>query len=159
MFAKSILLKPIIFLAFVSSPRPAGGEGLGVRGEATDDKATKELQRMQGTWVMHALEINGKAESKIQETLLSIKKDEYATIVKGKELKGFRLKLDPSKDPKWMDMIQAQADGSEKVYKAIYVIENDTLKLCRGIDPSQERPSQFGTWPDTGYFMVTWKKK
>jgi uncharacterized protein (TIGR03067 family) len=124
-----------------------------------DEKAKKDLESLQGAWVMHTLEINGKAESKIQETFLNIKKDEYKTSVKGKEPPGFRLKLDPSKEPKWLDMIQTQADGSEKVFKAIYTIEKDTLKICRGIDATQDRPGQFATWPDTGYFMVTWKKK
>ena len=121
--------------------------------------ADKELERLQGAWVMQAIEINGKAETKIQETFLTIKKDEYNTSVKGKEPPGFRIKLDPTKEPKWLDMIQKQPDGSEKTFKAIYVIEKDTLKICRGIDANQDRPGQFATWPDTGYFMVTWKKK
>jgi uncharacterized protein (TIGR03067 family) len=124
-----------------------------------DDPAKKDLQRMQGMWTMHALEINGKSESKIQETLLNVAKDEYKTTVKGRQPPGFRLKLDPSKNPKWIDMIQKQPDGTEKVIKGIYTFENDTLKICRGLAPDQERPSQFATWPDTGYFVVTWKKQ
>jgi uncharacterized protein (TIGR03067 family) len=145
MFAKSICVTPFLLLALTQN--------------AGEDKAKKDLDQMQGTWVMHALEINGKAESKIQETFLNIKKDDYKTTVKGKEPPGFRLKLDATKDPRWLDMIQTQADGSEKVFKAIYTFEKDTLKICRGIDATQERPSQFATWPDTGYFVVTWKKK
>jgi uncharacterized protein (TIGR03067 family) len=144
MFAKSMWAAPLLALALAQ-----GG----------DEKNKKDLERLQGTWVMHALEINGKAETKIQETLLTIKKDDYRTKVKSKEPPGFRVKLDASKEPKWMDMIQTQPDGSEKVYKGIYVFENDTFKLCRGIDPAQDRPGQFATWPDTGYFVVTWKKK
>lgn len=145
MFFQSLCFTPLFLFAFAQ--------------DANDDKAKKELERLQGTWTMHALEINGKSESKIQETLLTIKKDQYKTTVKGKEPPGFRIKLDPNKGPKWMDMIQTQADGAEKTFKAIYVIEGDTLKICRGIDSSHERPTQFGTWPETGYFMVTWKKK
>jgi len=129
---------------------------------AAENKAKKDLEQMQGTWTMHALEINGKDEppKRLQDTTLTIKKDDYRTTVKKKEQpSGFRIKLDPSKDPKHIDMIQAQPDGSEKVYKGIYVIEKDTLKICRGINPEQERPNQFATWPDTGYFVVTWKKE
>jgi uncharacterized protein (TIGR03067 family) len=136
---------PLLLVAFVQA--------------GDDEKTKKDLERLQGAWVMHALELNGKSESKLQETFLNIKKDEYKTTVKGKEPPGFRLKLDPGKEPKWLDMIQKQADGSEKVFKAIYTIENDTLKICRGIDATQDRPGQFATWPDTAYFLVTWKKK
>lgn len=123
--------------------------------------AKKDLERMQGTWVMYALEINGKdvPADKTQNTFLTIKADVYMTKVKDKEVPGFRLKLDPSKTPKAVDMIQTQPDGSEKLSKGIYTFEKDTLKICRGLAPEQDRPNQFATWPNTNYFVVTWKKK
>jgi len=133
--------------------------GVAFAQDTNEDKAKKDLERMQGAWVMHALEINGKAVTKIQDTFLTVKKDEYKTKVKDKEPPGFRLKLDASKNPKWVDMIQTQPDGTEKVIKGIYTFEKDTMKVCRGLEASQERPGQFATWPDTGYFVVTWKKK
>jgi uncharacterized protein (TIGR03067 family) len=125
------------------------------------DHAKKDLERMQGTWEMHALEINGKdvPVNKLEGTLLIIKGDEYRTKVKDKLLVGFQLKLDPSKEPKAVDMTQKQPDGSEKVIKGIYTFENDLFKMCRGLDASQERPNQFATWPNTSYFVVTWKKQ
>jgi hypothetical protein len=45
------------------------------------------------------------------------------------------------------------------VIKGIYKIEKDTFQLCRGLTPEQERPQQFATWPNTSYFVVTWKKQ
>lgn len=145
MLTKSIWLVPVAVLALAQ-----GG---------ADDKAKMDLERLQGVWVMHALEINGKLESRIQDTVLTIKKDEYKIATKGKDRPGFRIKLDPTKDPKWIDMIQTQPDGTEKVVKGIYSIENDTFKMCRGLEPTQERPNQLATWPNTNYFVVTWKKK
>jgi uncharacterized protein (TIGR03067 family) len=128
---------------------------------STEEKAKKDLGRMQGSWTMQALEINGKDVpiDKLQGTVLTIKGEEYRTKIKDKELFGFRIKLDPSKDPKALDMIQKQPDGSEQVIKGIYVFENDVFKMCRGLKAEQERPNQFATWPDTGYFVVTWKKQ
>src|ERR1035441_1690916 len=69
---------------------------------STEEKAKKDLQRMQGSWTMQALEINGKDVpiDKLQGTVLIIKGDAYGTKIKDKELFGFRIKLDPSKDPK-----------------------------------------------------------
>jgi uncharacterized protein (TIGR03067 family) len=146
MVSKSVGLALVICLALV---QPAS------------EKAKKDLERMQGKWTMHALEINGKdvPEPKLQNTTLTVKGDEYRTRVKDMEPAGFRLKLDPSKDPPAVDMIQTQPDGTEKVIKGIYTFEKDTFKICRGLTPEQERPNQFATWPGTSYFVVTWKKQ
>ena len=147
MFTKSLWVCPLVVFAMAQP--------------ANDEKAKKDLERMQGTWTMHALEVDGKTvpDAKLQNTFLTVKGDEYRTKVKDMEPPGLRLKLDPSKDPKTVDMIQKQGDGSEKVIKGIYTFENDTLKICRGLTPEQERPNQFATWPNTSYFVVTWKKK
>jgi uncharacterized protein (TIGR03067 family) len=128
---------------------------------AGEEQAKKDQERMQGSWEMHALEINGKEvpPQQLDGTVLIVKGSEYRTKIKDKELAGFQLKLDPSKNPKELDMIQKQADGSEKVFKAIYTFENDRFKMCRGLEANQERPSQFATWPGTNYFVVTWKKQ
>jgi uncharacterized protein (TIGR03067 family) len=144
---KSMWCVPLVCLALM---QPAG-----------EEKVKKDLERMQGTWEMHALEINGKEvpAKQFDGTLLIVKGSEYKTKVKGKEIAGFQLKLDPSKNPKELDMIQKQPDGTEKVIKGIYTFENNHFKMCRGLDASQERPTQFATWPDTGYFVVTWKKQ
>jgi uncharacterized protein (TIGR03067 family) len=108
---------------------------------------------------MHALEINGKISSKIEGTTLTIAKDGYKTTVKGKDVPGFRIVLHPGKDPKWMDMIKTEPDGTERTFKGIYKLDKDTLQIARGVAAEQERPNQFATWPDTGYFVVTWKKQ
>ena len=135
--------------------------GLTLVQPANEEKAKKDLERMQGSWTMHALEVNGKPvpEDKLKDTTLTVKGDDYRTTIKDKTPPGFQLKLDPSKNPKAVDMVQKQPDGTEKVIKGIYTFENDTLKICRGLNPQQERPNQFATWPETSYFVVTWKKK
>jgi uncharacterized protein (TIGR03067 family) len=126
-----------------------------------DEKAKKDLDALQGEWVMHALEINGKdvPPKQIADTYLIIKGDGYTTKVKSREPPGFRIKLDPSKDPREIDMIVSEPGSPDKVYKGIYKIEKDTFKMCRGASPEKERPTQFATWPETNYFVVTWKKK
>jgi uncharacterized protein (TIGR03067 family) len=147
MLTKTLLLYPLLCLAFMQP--------------TNEEKAKKDLERMQGTWTMHALEVDGKPvpEEKLKDTTLTVKGDDYRTKIKDKEPPGFQLKLDPSKNPQAVDMIQKQPDGTEKVIKGIYTFENDTLKICRGLNPQQERPNQFATWPETSYFVVTWKKK
>ena len=147
-----MLIKPFAIGAIVAVflSQPAGNEG-----------ARKDLERMQGEWVLHAMEVDGKdiPAPKLADTFLIIKGDEYRTKVKDKLQTGVKLKLDPSKKPHTVDMIRTEADGTETVLKGIYVLDKDTLKICRGLVAGQERPNQFATWPDTNYFVVTWKKK
>lgn len=147
MFSKPLITTSLLILALAQN--------------SNEEKAKKDLQRMQGTWIMHALEINGKEvpAKQFEDTQLTIKADEYNTKVKDRTPPGFRLKLDPSKDPRAVDMIQTLPDGSQKTIKGIYKVENDTLVICRGLTEEQERPGQFATWPNTNYFVVTWKKQ
>jgi uncharacterized protein (TIGR03067 family) len=147
MMTKLLFCVPVLCLALMQA--------------AGDEQAKKDLDAMQGTWDLQALEINGKEilPQQLDQTVLVVKGSAYKTKIKDKDLFGFHLKLDPSKNPKELDMIQKQPDGSEKVIKGIYTFEDGLFKMCRGLDATQERPTQFATWPDTGYFVVTWKKQ
>jgi len=62
-------------------------------------------------------------DAKLQDPSSIIKGDDYRTKVKKMDPPGFRLKLDPIKNPKAVDMIQTQPDGTEKVIKGIYTFE------------------------------------
>jgi uncharacterized protein (TIGR03067 family) len=123
------------------------------------DKAKKDLDRLQGKWVMAGLEVDGKdvIAEKLQGTTLTVKGNKYEVKVKDMAL-GCAIRLDPSKEPREIDMIFSEPGGAEKVHKGIYVIESDTLKICRGLNADQARPGQFATWPGTNYFVVTWKR-
>ena len=127
--------------------------------EDADDRAKEDLKRMQGTWTMAALEVDGKdvPAAKLGAELV-VKGDRYAVTNKGRTIE-CKLRLDPGKDPRAVDMVFDEPGGGEKILKGIYVIESDTLKVARGLDAKQERPGQFATWPGTTYFVVTWKRK
>jgi uncharacterized protein (TIGR03067 family) len=145
-----MIARPIVFtpLVVVLLTQPNGG-----------DQAKKDLARLQGTWTMAALEVDGKdvGADKVQDTTLTIKGDKYTIKVKKNE-HGCAIRLDPSKKPHAIDMIFSEPGSADKVHKGIYVIEGDTLKICRGLNAEDARPEQFATWPNTGYFVVTWKR-
>jgi uncharacterized protein (TIGR03067 family) len=121
--------------------------------------AKKELKRLEGTWTMAALEVDGKdvGLDRIKDTILTVKGDKYQVKVRN-ETNGCVIRLDPKKDPPEIDMIFTEPGGGDKVHKGIYKLDGDTFKICRGLNADQERPQQFGTWPNTNYFMVTWKR-
>ena len=128
---------------------------------AQGDAAKKDLKLLQGTWVMAALEVNGTdvPASKLEGTVLTIKDDRYTVKVKDKLVTTAVIELDAKKDPKELNMTPQDGDKKDKLQKALYKIEGDTFKMARGLNPEQERPHQFATWPGTDYFVVTWKKK
>jgi uncharacterized protein (TIGR03067 family) len=125
-----------------------------------EDPVKKDLAKLQGTWTMTALEVDGKPvpEDKLTSSTLTIKGDKYIIKVEDNTYK-CTIKLDPSKDPKEIDMTFLDGPNKDKTGKGIYVLEKDTFKICRALDPGKDRPQNLGTWPDTGVFMVTWKRK
>ena len=128
---------------------------------AQDDDAKKDLKLLQGAWVMAALEVNSVdvPANKLEGTELTITDDRYIVKVKDKLISTAVIELAAKKEPKELNMTPQDGANKDKLHKAIYKIEGDTFKMARGLNPEQERPNQFATWPNTNYFVVTWKKK
>jgi len=125
-----------------------------------DDAAKKDLEKVQGTWTMAALEVDGKPvpEEKLKSSMLTIKGDKYIIKIKD-ETHETIIKLDPTKKPKEIDMTFTEGANKDKVLKGIYELDGDKFKICRALLPDKDRPTEFGTWPDTGVFLVTWKRQ
>ncbi|MCI0377200.1 MAG: TIGR03067 domain-containing protein [Gemmataceae bacterium] len=129
------------------------------RPDCGQDAAEKDLTALAGAWTIAALEVNGihVPEKKLEGTTLTIKGDQYVVKMKDRTFPN-NIKLDPSKNPKEIDMVPAEGDKKDQVHKGIYLIERDSFKICRGLNPDQARPNQFATWPNTNYFVITWKR-
>lgn len=111
-----------------------------VEQQADVDTETKLLQ---GTWKVSSLEVDGKVQP--------AEKAPKEFIIAGKTLKGIgpemTIKLDPSKKPKWIDLIFKKGDKDFPI-KAIYEVVGDELKLCMplavpGKEFANQRPERF----------------
>jgi uncharacterized protein (TIGR03067 family) len=124
------------------------------------DAAKKDLAKFQGEWVLAAMEVNGQdvPANKLDGSVLTIKDDIYAVKRKTETIR-VKITLDPAKDPKEIDMLFLDGANKDKVQKGIYRFKDEMFQITRGIAPGQNRPRDFATWPDTGYFVMTWKKK
>jgi RNA polymerase sigma-70 factor (ECF subfamily) len=116
-----------------------------------EDPATKELERLQGTWVAVSAERQGKEvpEEKVKEAkitlVISMDKFTLKTARGTGELKG-TLKIDPTRQPKTMDWSALRPEDKNAVNaKGIYQLDGDTLRFCYG---GQDRPSKFKTKAD-----------
>jgi uncharacterized protein (TIGR03067 family) len=124
------------------------------------DPSNMEKNKLQGTWKLVAVEFNGQCltMNDIKDSRLTVKGDDYVfTLNKTKWELTF--KIDPSKYPKEIDLMDVTGADKGKTFRGIYVVEGDTYKICRYIQPERERPTQFGTRPDSGLVMVTWQRE
>jgi uncharacterized protein (TIGR03067 family) len=133
--------------------------GLVLAQAAGEDQARKDLKRLQGTWTMAALEVEGKdvPADRLEGTTLTVEGDRYRVKTKDRTLECV-IRLDPGKDPAHIDMTFTEAGKDDKVHKGLYQIDGDTFRVSRGLNPEQDRPREFATWPGTGRFVVTWKR-
>src|SRR5262245_38366925 len=134
---------------------------LQLAGDDAKDKAIKaDLEKLQGVYKMVSLEVDGKSvpEDKLKSSTLTIKGDKYIIKVNDQTYET-QMTLDPEKKPKSIDMKFLDGANKDKSALGIYKIDGDTFTMCRGLNPGQTRPQDFGTWPDTNTFLVVWKKE
>src|SRR5262245_65938774 len=110
---------------------------------------------MEGEWTLVAMEVDGKAvnSKKLASAKLTISKDQYTLGSRGKQTE-VELKLDPSKSPKEIDMTFLDGPNKDRVGKGIYEITDGKLKICRSLDPQDERPKDFKTEGKNNYFVM-----
>lgn len=129
-------------------------------GAGPDEAIPKDLQTLQGSWVLDEMEVDGiKVEpAKLKGTTVTITGDSYVSVA-GKRKQEVTLRLDPTQDPKHLDMIFRSGPNKDKVHRGIYrILPDGRFQISRGLNPEQERPREFATWPGTSCFVATWRR-
>ena len=109
--------------------------------------AANDQEKLQGSW--EAVEIIKDGKAAPADLLKGVKitfAQDKMTLVGGKlfDRQEFRVKLDPAKKPKAIDLTSLDGASKGKVFVGIYQLRGDTVKLCVSNDPeSKERPSEF----------------
>lgn len=136
--------------------------GLLVAAHSKDDGAKKDLEKLQGTWILVSAERDGKklAEEEVKKTKIAFKDDTFvfpdASGI-GTSQKGI-IKVDPSKTPKWMDSKAANDTAKGELSLGIYEIAGDDYKVCFA-PPGKERPKEFSSKPGSGHIFQVWKRE
>ena len=119
-----------------------------------------ETKKLQGTWTMVALEIDGKPiePARFKDTTLEVKGDKYVVTTGGKA-REVRFALDASRKPREIDLFFPDPPNADKLHRGIYRFGGDTFQMCKAQAADQPRPTEFETMPGTGVFLVTSKRR
>src|SRR5215471_6545818 len=118
----------------------------------------KDLKALQGTWRLVAGEIGGRkmTSEELKESKLVFKGDHY-TVRRGKgpTITG-SIAIDSAKDPKTIDITDANGPYKGKTLLGIYALNDDEMKECFA-PPGEPRPEKFATKTGTNEFFHVWQ--
>jgi len=136
--------------------------GLLVAADARDDAIQKDKAALRGTWQVTALEERGEVATaaEIQRMRMVFSDDKLVIkgLEEGKDLEAAYF-LDPTQKPAAIDVIPAEGDEKGKKVLAIYVIDQDVLKICAAQKSGQERPKGFVTAKEAPYVLISLKRQ
>ena len=126
-----------------------------------DDPAVKdELKRHQGTWAVTSSIYDGQPAS--QEIVRSIKRivtgDHVVWERDGKRFAGTRIEVDPSREPKTIDVIPDGGRNRGERVLGIYKLEGDRLTIAMAA-PGQPRPKEFQAAKGSGWTLRTFRRE
>jgi uncharacterized protein (TIGR03067 family) len=110
---------------------------------ALDGGAKDNRKALHGKWKVVSIIHDGKTEKIAGETFFIFDKDLTLKFSNSKDI--FVINVDPSKDPKTMDMYPLGEES--KMRKGIYSINGTTLLICLPLDYTQSRPTTFPISP------------
>jgi len=127
---------------------------------AADDaaKVQAELKKFQGTWVDIYAEKAGKEQEQVGDHQLKVDGEMFSVADHGHVEEKGTFKLDPSKNPKEIDLRLRDRNDEEKTALGIYTWDGENLKLCLGEPGGGTRPTDFTTMPE-GRFLVIVKRQ
>jgi len=130
-----------------------------IGGHALTQDAPKSAETLQGIWKLSSGEADGKAlqEKQLKDGKLVIKGDGYTvTLADLGTIKGTQ-KLDPTKDPKTIDIMDASGPNKDKTCLGIYEVKGDEFRVALA-PPGKARPTKFASAPDSGQWIHVWKR-
>lgn len=119
----------------------------------------KDLEAMQGSWLVESMVERGKkpAAEELKTLEVTIKADLLTVKENGKVVDEFKLKLDPAKKPKSLDLIYIDKSG-KKPDIGIYDLDGDRLRICIDVE-GKERPGEFASTEKSTHSLIVLKRK
>ena len=142
------------FLAFIALL------GLVVPANSDDKKAAADLKAMVGKWDIVKAELGGKEVTEhLKEMKFEIAEGGKYTAELSMEKDVGTFTVDVAKTPKEMDIKGNGGPNKDKLIKAIYKIDGDSMTVCYELGGGDKRPAKFETKPDTKLLVINYKRK
>ncbi len=123
------------------------------------DPAQTDLDKLQGTWAMVAMETEGHdVAAEDFKNYSAVYEQNRVTLRDGDRVRRRGIiTLDPGRKPKAINTWDQDGPYEDQTVPGIYEIEGDTLKLCFA-RPGQERPKEITTKSGTAFLVCVYKK-
>jgi uncharacterized protein (TIGR03067 family) len=127
---------------------------------STAHHSTAKMDALAGTWLGVAATVDGRAlpDTTVSQLRLTLTADRYKTEKGNEVLFDSTYAVDPSKNPKQINMIGTEGDLAGKTAEGIYSLEGDTLRICYTM-PGTPRPGAFDSPAGSGAYLVVWKRR
>jgi uncharacterized protein (TIGR03067 family) len=118
--------------------------------EPSKQELVKDMDEIQGTWKLIALEADGhQAPAEIVATMkLGFKEDRLTFIPGEPSFTNYKFKLDPTTKPASITLIHADGTHQGEAEMGIYLLDGDHLKICVG--SVDQAPKEFTTRAKSG---------
>jgi uncharacterized protein (TIGR03067 family) len=146
----------IVALALAVATLNAGDDA---KEKAKKDIIAQELKRLEGTWELVSEVYDGKKVEQPASMVVraEIRGEDYAVSRGGRVFARAKLKVDPVKKPKTLDMEATEGPVKGKTFFAVYELKGDELRVC-GADSERDRPGEFAAPAGSKRLLDTYRR-
>jgi uncharacterized protein (TIGR03067 family) len=116
-----------------------------------------DLKPLQGVWLISTVETDGMKVT-VDEAKWVLEGDKYTTRI-GTQVQEGTAKVEPSRDPKWIDLSVTVGNDKGQTYRGIYKVTDDELLLCFPRDTKADRPTELSGNAGNGQTLMVLKRK
>ncbi len=129
-----------------------------VAADAKEDAIKKEKAALKGKWQVVTLEdSDGKTPEEETRKMRASITDSVISTKQGKDDSQGEYTIDPTKNPKEIDIKLLDGPEKGKWVKGLYRIDGDTLVICSA-DPGEDRPKEFKVAKGSNSVLITFKR-
>ena len=130
---------------------------IAVADDAKEEAIKRDRQRIEGTWQIVELIVNGISADANQLTVVNGSDGTWSLRSEGKEIGKGTSTFDPNQKPKTIDFTPTTGDAKDKLHLGIYELGDDVRKLCFA-PAGKARPTEFSSDSDSGNILVKFER-
>jgi uncharacterized protein (TIGR03067 family) len=117
----------------------------------------EEQEKLRGQWTIVSGEVGGRPDPETKGLRMTFAGNRFAVSSRVEVLLNGNMRLDPTTEPKAVDVFFTEGPNKGKTRRGIYALEGDDLKMCYS-EFGMERPKEFTTISGTGHFLFFYRR-